>query len=109
MTWLRHCIKRIIFRHQSDVKLYLEVGFSLKMYLGHVKVTSCASYNWLCHWSKVGKTRVGEQGISQTQTPTPPSRNRNLVNQVHLCKWNFSGMIRVAALAVISLVLHELP
>ena len=34
--------KNIIFGHQSDVKLHLEVGLSLKMYLGHVKVTSRA-------------------------------------------------------------------
>ena len=36
------------FGHPSDVKLDLEVGLSLKMYLGHVKVTSCAITGFVC-------------------------------------------------------------
>ena len=37
--------KIIIFGHQSDVKIHLDV---FEMCLGHVKVISCAIYNWLC-------------------------------------------------------------
>ena len=43
----------LIKRHQSDVKLHLEVGLSLKMYLGCIIVTSCAITGFVCtkSWS----------------------------------------------------------
>ena len=40
--------KNCIFGHQSDVKLHLEVGLSLKMYLAHVIVTSSAITGSVC-------------------------------------------------------------
>ena len=40
--------KKIIFGHQSDVELHFEVGLSLKMYLGHGIVTSCAITGFVC-------------------------------------------------------------
>ena len=46
----RLLIKRLLCMHghQSDVKLHLEVGLSLKMYLAHVNVTSCAITGFVC-------------------------------------------------------------
>ena len=47
-----HTPKKINFGHQCDVKVmstqHPEVGLSLKIYLGHVKVTSCAMTGFVC-------------------------------------------------------------
>ena len=57
----RLLIKNCIFGHQSDVKLHLEVGLSLKMYLGQVKVTSHLS-------DKVAKSHLSHEAKKLSET-----------------------------------------